>query len=248
MKIDMPSENEIRTEIDKIITQGLGERKSFYSYLENMYRQIGLKCLFHDYLEIVFTIFLVSSVLVLMIKGRNIYHEQNIQLMYAYLFTASPILYLSMSILSFINVKQNKTYEIEMTCKYNLYQIVTFRMLVFSVICILFNFFLVYAATYFYEKLDFVKALVISIASLFLFSVILLFAMIRIKNRFIKYFVILGWIVFNFTLYMLKVDFYIQLLNSISIYTWLIVTIGSILAYVKNLKTLTIFRNEGGMI
>ena len=72
--------------------------------------------------------------------------------------------------------------------------------------------------------------------------------MIRIKNRFIKYFVILGWIVFNFTLYMLKVDFYIQLLNSISIYTWLIVTIGSILAYVKNLKTLTIFRNEGGMI
>jgi len=248
VKVNMPTEQEIKAEIDVIVTQGLGKRESFYSYLKNMYRQIGIRYLFRDGLEIIFTMLLVASILFSVIKDRNIYFSENIKAIYAYLFTVSPILYLSMSVLNFIIAKQNKTYEVEMTCKYNIYQISAFRMLVFSVICILFNSFFVYMATCFYENINYLKAFVISIASLFLFSTIFLFTITKVRNRTIKYFTVLGWIGVNLVLFILKVDFYIQLLDKVSIYTWIIVAISSLIIYVKNLKTLIVFRNIEGMI
>ena len=207
MKVNMPTEKEIKSEIDFIVTQGLGKRESFYSYLKSMYKQIGIRYLFRDGLEIAFIILLVSSILFSVIKDRNIYFLENINAIYAYLFTVSPILYLSMSILNLIVAKQNKTYEVEMTCKYNIYQISAFRMLVFSIICILFNSFFIYIVAYLYENIDYLRALIISIASLFLFSTIFLFAITKVKNRSIKYFITLGWIGFNLALFVLKIDF-----------------------------------------
>lgn len=248
MKVNMPTEKEIKSEIDFIVTQGLGKRESFYSYLKSMYKQIGIRYLFRDGLEIAFIILLVSSILFSVIKDRNIYFLENINAIYAYLFTVSPILYLSMSILNLIVAKQNKTYEVEMTCKYNIYQISAFRMLVFSIICILFNSFFIYIVAYLYENIDYLRALIISIASLFLFSTIFLFAITKVKNRSIKYFITLGWIGFNLALFVLKIDFYIQLLNKVSIYTWIIVAVASLIMYIKNLKTLIVFRNMEGMI
>lgn len=248
MKVNMPTEKEIKSEIDFIVTQGLGKRESFYSYLKSMHKQIGIRNLFRDGLEIAFTILLVSSILFSVIIDRNIYFSENIKAIYAYLFTVSPILYLSMSILNLIIAKQNKTYEVEMTCKYNIYQVSAFRMLVFSIICILFNSFFIYIVAYLYENIDYLRALIISIASLFLFSTIFLFAITKVKNRSIKYFTTLGWIGFNLALFILKIDFYIQLLNKVSIYTWIIVAIASLIMYIKNLKTLIVFRYMEGMI
>lgn len=73
MKVNMPTEKEIKSEIDFIVTQGLGKRESFYSYLKSMYKQIGIRYLFRDGLEIAFIILLVSSILFSVIKDRNIY-------------------------------------------------------------------------------------------------------------------------------------------------------------------------------
>ena len=53
----------IRAEIDNIVVEGIGKRESFYSYLKNMYRQIGVKHLFRDGIEIIFIILLVSYIL-----------------------------------------------------------------------------------------------------------------------------------------------------------------------------------------
>lgn len=245
MKIDMPSEGEIRVQIDNIVAQGLERRESFYYYLKNMYRQIGIRYLFRDGLEIISIILLVSSILISVLT--NSYMEE-IEEVYAYLFTISPILYLAMSIFSFINAKQNKTYEVEMACKYNIYQISAFRMLVFSVVCILFNCLFVYIMAYFYEDINYLKAFIVSIASLFLFSTVFLFAITRINNVSTKYFTVLGWIFINLALYLFKVDFYIQLLNSISIYTWIVVVIVSIFVYLKKLKWLIVFRNIEGVV
>lgn len=245
MKIDMPSEEEIRAQIDNIVAQGLERRESFYYYLKNMYRQIGIRYLFRDGLEIVFIILLTSSILISVLT--NSYMEE-IEDLYAYLFTISPILYLGMSIFSFINAKQNKTYEVEMACKYNIYQLSAFRMLVFSVVCILFNSLFVYIMAYFYEDINYLKAFIISIASLFLFSTVFLFAITRIKNIYTKYFTVFGWIGLNIGLYLFKAGLYIRFLNRISIFTWCIVASVSIVAYMKNLKRLIVFRNIEGVI
>lgn len=248
MKIDMPSEREIKVEIDNIITEGLKKREPFYFYLKNMYRHVGIRYLFNDRLEISFIILLILSILFSVVKGSSAYYMENVESIYVYLFTVSPILYLTMSVFNFVNAKQNKTYEIEMTCKYNIYQIAAFRMLVFSIICILFNFFFVYTISYMYQSIDLLRAFIISIASLFLFSTIFLFTITKFRNRITRYFIILGWIIFNLALHVLKVDIYIQFISNISIYTWFIVTMGSMYIYIKNLKALIVFENKGGVV
>lgn len=248
MKIDMPDEKAIAKEIDIIISKGLEPKVSFYSYLKNMYKQIGIRYLFRDGLEIIFAILLVFSIFSFVITEGKIYDVQNVEGIYAYLFIVSPILYLIMSVLHFIDVKQNKTYEIEMTCKYNIYQISAFRMLSFSIICILFNFIFVYMIAYKYTGINLLKAFIISIASLFIFSVIFLFAMMKLKSKFTKYFMVMGWIVVNLALCIFSVNFYTKLLNNISIYTWCAVTIVSIFIYILNLKKLISFRNSEEVI
>jgi hypothetical protein len=243
MKIDMPNENTISKEIDIIVSKGLEPKESFYSYLKNMYRQIGIKYLFRDGLEIIFVILLVFSIFSFTIIEENIYTVQKIEGIYAYLFIISPILFLIMSILHFVDVKQNKTYEIEMACKYNIYQISAFRMFSFSIICILFNFVFVYMLTYKYTNVNFFRAFMISIASLFIFSVVFLFAMMKLKSKLTKYFMVIGWIVVNLALCIFGINFYTKLLNNISIYTWCAVTIASIFIYIINLKKFISFSN-----
>lgn len=248
MRIDMPDEKTIKEEIDIIISKGLEPKESFYSYLKNMYRQVGIKYLFRDGLEIVFAILLVFSIFSFTILEGNIYATQNIDGIYAYLFIVSPILYFIMSVLHFIDAKQNKTYEIEMTSKYNIYQISAFRMLVFSIICILFNFIFVYMVAYKYTGINFLKAFIISIASLFIFSVVFLFTMMKFKSKLTKYLIVIGWIVINLALSIFGINFYTKLLNNVSIYTWCAVTMGSVFIYLKNLKKLISFRNTEEVI
>ncbi len=248
MRIDMPDERTIKTEIDTIVAKGLYQKESFYSYLKNMYKHIGIRYLFRDGLEIIVTILLVSSILFFTITNSNIYDIAKTGGIYAYLFTVSPILYLVMSISSFISAKQNGTYEIEMTCKYNMYQISAFRMLVFSTICILVNFLLVYAIISIYINISFLRAFAISISSLFLFSTVFLFTITKLQSKLTKYFIVLGWIIINLALCIFDINLYAQLLSNISIYTWLAVTVVSLFIYIKNIKALISFRNIEGVI
>ncbi len=248
MKIDMPDEKTIVKEIDIILSKGLEPKVSFYSYLKNMYRQIGIKYLFRDGLEIIFIILLAFSIFTFVIIEGNIYDIQKAEGIYACLFIVSPILYLIMSVLHFVDAKQNKTYEIEMTCKYNIYQISAFRMLSFSIICILFNFIFVYIIAYKYTEINFIKAFIISITSLFMFSVVFLFTMMKFKSKVIKHTIVIAWIIGNLALYISNINFYVNLLNNISLYMWCAVTIVSLFIYLINLKKLISFSNPEEVI
>ena len=72
--------------------------------------------------------------------------------------------------------------------------------------------------------------------------------MMKLKSKFTKYFMVMGWIVVNLALYYFSVSFYTKLLNNISIYTWCAVIIGSLFIYIKNIKKLISFRNIEGVI
>ena len=60
VEIDFPDEIIIESQIQKIVSEGIIPRESFYRYLKNMYRKIGLRHIFHDATEIAFTFFSVS--------------------------------------------------------------------------------------------------------------------------------------------------------------------------------------------
>lgn len=121
--IDMPDDLEIQSQISLILDKGLKKEEHFYSYIKNMYKKIGFRNLFHDKAELIFIGVLLLSILlfgILGIKRSSMISKERI---YIFIFIISPLYYLITNIFSFMNMKENNTYEIEMVCKYNLYQV-----------------------------------------------------------------------------------------------------------------------------
>lgn len=234
--IDMPSDLEIESQINFIVDNGIKKKESFYSHVINMYKSIGIKNLFHDISELTFVSVLCISILGLMAVRLN----QNVHLsresIYAFVFMISPLFYFATNVFSFINMKESNTYQVEMVCKYNVYQISSLRMLVFSTACILVNTAIVIVIS---NNLELMKGIMISITSLFLFSTIFLYAALSIKKLITKYAVILGWIVLNGALCITDIKIYNHILSTIPNYVYGIVSLGCILIYLNNIKKLS---------
>lgn len=246
--VDMPDESTIKAQVEEIVAKGLKPKESFYSRLKDMYKQIGLRYLFHDAMEIIFIILLVFTILMGSVVNIGAHDTGNGAGIYVFIFTVSPILYLAMSLLSFLRAKQSGTYEIEMTCKYDMYQVAALRMFIFSIICILFNLAFVYGVVAMHEQIDFLQAFMISVTSLFLFSTVFLSVISRLRSRLAKYFIVVGWVLINIALRIFRLEFYSKFLGRISIYVYLLVTSICIYTYIKKLKRLINMKSvQGGM-
>jgi hypothetical protein len=246
--IDMPDDITIEKEINFIVEKGIKKEESFYLYMKNVYRQVGIKYLFHDASEIIFVTSLVLSLLIFL--GLNRGFQMNIRAgsLYVFIMIVSPLLYLLISLVSFISTKEKGMYELEMTCKYSLYQLAAFRMFVFSIICILSNVALVSILVAKYDEINFLRALIISITSLFLFSTLFIYTIVALRSKLAKYIVIIGWIVINLILSVFSIDVYIKLLTSIPIAVYFIVTVAFMYIYLKKLKKLINFTSMRGVI
>lgn len=236
--IEFPNRNIIENEIQTIIDKGIIAKESFYSYLKNMYKQIGFRYLFQDITEIIFVILLCLSVLIYMIIGFKNHSSIDSKRIYCFIFIFSPILYFIISLLSFINIKQKNTYEVEMTCKYNIYQRAAFRMLTYSIISIMTNTILVYIIAITYKQISFLTAFMTSVTSLFLFSSAFLYSVINIKLKITKYLMVIGWVVINLALLTFSTELYNILLSKIPIYLYISLTLVGMCIYIRNIKNL----------
>lgn len=248
VEIDFPDEIIIESQIQKIVSEGIIPRESFYRYLKNMYRKIGLRHIFHDATEIAFTFFITISILVFLVMGATEGSGLPDGSMYSFIFITSPLLYLAMALVSFVSTRLNGTYDLEMTCKYNIYQLAAFRMLIFSITSIIANTLMICFVTIIYQQMDFLTALMISTTSLFIFSTMFLYGMMIRNISITKHFTVGGWILINILLIIYSREFYNRLLINIPVYVYLIVIIGCIYAYIKNLKKLIFSRDLGGVI
>lgn len=238
--IDMPDDFEINNQINIILDKGLQKQQSFYSYIKKMYKEIGFRNLFHDLSELTFLSILVVSVLAFMYIGvlRGLDKTQNI---YAFIFTISPLYYLVTNLFSFINMKENNTYDIEMVCKYNLYQISALRMLVFSVTSILINTIFV---TSIYKYIDVLRGIMISTTSVFLFSAILLYSLVKVRSKYTRYAVISGWVILNALFINLNLTKYTTVLENMPIAVYVIISAIAIYSYVKNIQVLSKYKKS----
>jgi len=246
--IDMPDEITIKNEINSTVERGIHKKESFYLYLKNMYRQLGFNCLFHDLGEIIFTFILVLTLLILIGLAGIYKMDIKVGSLYVFIMTVSPILYLIASLLAFISSKEKGTYDLEMTCKYNIYQLAAFRMLIFSVMCILSNIVLVCIIASAYMQIELLRAVMIAIMSLFLFSSIFLYTILNLHLKFTKYIVLIGCLLINLGLYKFNIMLYIKFLTLTPIYIYLIVTVVCIFIYIKKLKELIKFAPMKGVL
>lgn len=245
-KLQIPSleDRVIQLQIDKIVSAGVTPKETFLSYLKSMNQQVGLRHIFSDRLEIGFIITIVAALLGLFIITPFLGPIQNI---YSYIFLLSPILFLVLSISTYARITQNNTYEVEMACKYNVYQIIAFRMLMFSVFSILLNTIAIAAVAIEYAEIDFLRAFLLSLTSLFLFSILLLFALMRRRTSIIVVITVVGWTLGNLFLQSANVQLYNDVLLKLPTVVNAIVLLGILFTYIRCLKKLIQHKQTEGV-
>ncbi|ERI07433.1 hypothetical protein [Aneurinibacillus aneurinilyticus] len=243
--IPMPDERTIQNQINQIVAAGVKRNKSFPAYLKSMYHQVGIRHLFSDRSEFVFILFIAINLLsIFLVRSETVLRQ--VDNLYAFIFLISPVLFIALSVYTYSNKIMNTTYEVEMTCKYNVYQIIAFRMLLFSIISILVNSMTILFIVMSYNDAHFFRAFMISITGLFIFSIVFLYTLMKKHSTVIAAMTIIGWVLGNLLLKFLDNKFYSDILINLPLFVYGIVLIGSISFYIHLLKRLVYFKQTKG--
>lgn len=240
---DMVDMSEI--DIDGIIESGVKTKKSFLTYLKDMIVEIGLKNIFHDRNEVVFiSLLVIATIMFSMFAIAS--NSSDIATIYRFIFIVSPILYIVILLFSFFNTKQKGTFELEMICKYNLYQMLALRMFIFSIISTIMNTVIILLVFMWKQEIDVLRAICISITGLFLFSSVFIYIAVATKKSISKFLLVGGWVVINIGFYFISNSIYDAFLMELPVYIHLIVTLICVIFYIKNLNIFINFRSERG--
>lgn len=246
-KIDFPDDAEINRQIDQIVTVGLPPKKTFIQQLKEMYRQLGFKWLVNGMAEVLFMLLLILAGLVFTAFTAEDFFKTEQGSLQAFVFIASPILYLAACTMSFVNVKQAGLYQIEMTCKYNFFQLAAFRMLIFSLLTLGVNLVFIYLLSVIYSNVGFLSAFLLSATSLFFFSFMALFTIINLRLRLTKIVAAGGWGIANLGFILFSKPLYLHVLDQLPLYVYLLVAAAAGTLYINRLKKLLEYTRTQGV-
>ena len=233
------------TELESIVNTGVKTKVSFIAYLKECFKELGFKNIFHDKNGLI--VIGLVGILMLIFSMASI-SEETIQSLYKFTFVISPILYLSVVWFSFYNSRAKGAFDIEMTCKYNLYQLSALRMFSFSVVSIIINTFSIMIIGTLFKHVDVIRMIILSITGLFLFSTVFLYSLMRFRWKNAKFLVIATWIIGNVFFSSTNYSLYLQFLMKAPIYIHLGISILCGIMYIKNLNNLINFRRKKGEI
>ena len=211
--IPYPSEQEIEQQISYILQKSLPTRKSFFAEIKSLFRQVGWQYLLPNRNEWIFTIVAIFTISVFMFATVNTKTELS-ESHYAVLFMISPFLFAGLSLYSFIEKRESATFELEMTTKFTVFQLIAIRMLTYSGLAIFVNTSIVLVLAN-RLQIDFLHVWLLSLAGLFLFASGLLLVM-KAGNLLLKTITyICLWIVLNCALVFYAKSKYVQFISSL---------------------------------
>lgn len=240
LAVDYPEEQEIRRQIAFIVDEALPVRQSFPVYVAAMYRQLGFRNLFRDMTEIAFVLLLGLGILVFMALFAMA--NTNTDGIYAFIFIVSPLLYLAVSIIFFADLRRRDTYQVEMACRYNVYQLASLRMLVFAAVSLVLNVGFVCWIALASGEVDLLRGLLLSASSLFIFAAVFLYGLLRGRTATGRYGLIGLWPLLNIGLWMAEPHGYLTLLSGVPIYAYVgLIVLGGVI-YVGQVRHLVSFQ------
>src|SRR5690606_26563878 len=109
-QIQMPTDEQIQSEITSIVAAGLKPKKSFYAYLKGLYKQIGLRHLLPNRWEEFLIIF--SVLCLLLVIPIHVLENSHFEIkdFYMMTFLLSPLLFMALSIYQLVSRIQDATY------------------------------------------------------------------------------------------------------------------------------------------
>ncbi|CAH0118662.1 hypothetical protein PAE9249_01154 [Paenibacillus sp. CECT 9249] len=236
-RVPMPDERTIQAEIQNIVSAAATRqaKESFLEYLQALYRHIGIRHIFSDRSELAFILMIAFTLLGFAHFGPKPDRAHDV---YSFLFVISPILFLACSIFTYFNKMMHRTYEVEMACKFNVYQATAFRMLAFSVVSVLVNTIGILFIVNGYPEIHFLRAFMISITALFVFSILFLYVMIRRCSVPALLATVAAWIAGNVILRFAGNMLYFDILLGLPLIVYAIVLAISLYCYLRYINKL----------
>lgn len=238
MRIDYPSQIEIDRAVETICDKALPRRESLLSFIRNMNAQLGLKYIFsgiYDVLLLSGAVFLVAIALCFkwLPQAEDVHSALG-----AALFAFAPFLYMAAFALTLLKESTNPGLPVKMTCKYTVYHLIAYRMLLFSFISGIANtaYVLVLCLRLDLPPLYFIC---LSLSALFLFSAMLLLSLYYARSKWPPLLLSAGWIAVNLILWRAFPVGYGSFLTRIPLFVWVPAGAACIVLYLYKLKKLT---------
>jgi hypothetical protein len=177
MTIIEPAQREKEAAIENILSKGLGKPQSLRALSHEIYHVFGFRFVFWGMAQALILSAITVAVISLSIPLLPAVFRHTV------LFTCSPLLFVVVMFFSEIIERTDPLYELKMTCKYTIRQIMAFRIMCFSLLGTAFCVGITaYQSTNAYELL---RLLPLSLCALFLCSLISLFLIRRLAGKLI---------------------------------------------------------------
>lgn len=238
--IPYPSEKEIQKQISIIVQKGLPTKKLTIS---SFYKQIGIYNSFPNRHEWLFTSISIVSILLVIWLSLDI-QETITPAYFAFLFMLSPFIFISTACFSFYDKKENRTFELEMTTKYTIFQLICLRMLLFSGLSIVVNTSISLWLSYMLH-IEFLRLWLLSLTGLFLFGIG--FFMTLRKGQVIRKMIAytISWVLLNSCLVLFAHTFYMKTLVQLPTIVYGCLVILLLALFVKMFQQTYLRKQEG---
>ncbi len=232
--IPIPDEQMIETEIEQIIQKSSLRHESFFAHMKSMYTRIGFRHLFSDRTEAIYLLFIALAFI--------FFHPELVgkeaDSFYAFLFLVSPLLFTILSIYTYVNKMEHATYEVEMTCKIHVFQVIAFRMFLFSIITILLNAVTIAFIATIHEQIHYVRAFMISTTALFVCSLLFLYTLMKWRSAISIIVVSTAWISGNLMFCLSDRAMYNDVLMNMPLFVYGLVIMIALYLYIRGLASL----------
>ncbi len=207
------SEAEKELAIKEIIEKGVISPHDKVKKLLSVFRFCVPKYIFFDMGDCIFLGLLAAFI------GWIILWRANQDFLCCTLLLASPFAYMTTYILTAWKEYHQQMYEIKMVCFFNLYQVTAIRMLYFSSLNLVLNFFMLLFVRYFFaSEILFWRLLGISFSAIFLYGILILLFQLNGQKQRAFFLPPALWIMINSFLFIFWNEQIEQIVMNLSIY------------------------------
>ena len=226
--IDLSKSDKDR-EIQNILSKGLVKPKSLPRYLTDLYKALGFRYIFFN-----MSYFLIPFMLLLGFVVQ--YFLSPKQYVYTALFAMASIFFPGIVLFAEMVEKMSGLYELKMTCKYSIQQIVAFRMLCFSMIGLIFCVSASFYLVRFLEEINLIVAFSIPLCALFLCAFFTTCVLRQFRCKWGTLIIMLIWIVGCLFLSRFHGERLELFFSKLPVAVTLIITLTSFLLFLREIK------------
>lgn len=227
MSISRPSLKEKEQAFENILVEGLSRPEGVWAFCTRMYRALGTKFIFFDHFQaIVMALAVVIGVIFLLSMNTNDYA-------YSTIYTLAPLFFVAIVSLTEWRERSNPLYELKMTFKHTIQDLIVFRTLCYSIVSITLCLLLSVGVA---DKLDFLRAASITLSALFLCALLTVAITRRFNGRWMYLTGLVVWMAMVFIPSWLVGNRWELFLARIPVVIMLVIGIGVLLLYLKEIK------------